>query len=405
MSGSRCEGSGSDMVCNAAPLSSGTSGSGGEAAQPFKSITPRLGTSIPGLELTDATKEESEVIVPFLAQYINAVYRYGVTVVLVIAIVMVVYGGFRYLVGSSLGDIQTGKKIIQDALIGMLIVLGAYMLLNTVNPSTVNLSVLKLVFVDEMQLLLTIETPTGDWEVAETGAEPAAAGEVNPVISSGIRFTPPPPNPYSSCPVSLSEPISTSPYRARDARVEEFLTEASSVISAGGARARVLAAAGAAVNCDIHMGSCGNSTRTINGFAGVSGSGNRKFSIGSDNVRFLTETTQNCVRTYPDSKSAERRNCKVRARASAYERFSSNLSSENWPNGPAAMLEPGDHLWIYTVHSGGAGQHAMIFLGWAGPGRARVFNGQWEGSVRESTFCITTDCRNLYPITQIWSPD
>lgn len=75
-----------------------------------------------------------------LPEYINVAYRYMVTVVLVVAIVMVVYGGFRYLVGASLGDIQAGKKIIQDAIVGMLIVLAAYTILSTINPATTILS-------------------------------------------------------------------------------------------------------------------------------------------------------------------------------------------------------------------------------------------------------------------------
>ncbi|KAA0206067.1 hypothetical protein EDM68_03605 [Candidatus Uhrbacteria bacterium] len=75
-----------------------------------------------------------------LPDYINVAYRYLVTVVLVVAIVMVVYGGFRYLVGASIGDIQAGKKIIVDAIVGMLIVLGAHTILSTINPATTLLS-------------------------------------------------------------------------------------------------------------------------------------------------------------------------------------------------------------------------------------------------------------------------
>lgn len=75
-----------------------------------------------------------------LAEYINAAYRYLVSIVLVVAIVMVVYGGFRYLVGAGVGGVQRGKEIIRDAIMGMLIVLGAYVILQTVNPATVSLS-------------------------------------------------------------------------------------------------------------------------------------------------------------------------------------------------------------------------------------------------------------------------
>jgi|GEM_PF-2607178 len=71
-----------------------------------------------------------------LADYINVAYRYMVSIVLVVAIVMTVYGGFRYLFGASMGSVQAGKDIIRDALIGMLLVLGAYTILSTVNPAT-----------------------------------------------------------------------------------------------------------------------------------------------------------------------------------------------------------------------------------------------------------------------------
>lgn len=72
-----------------------------------------------------------------LPEYINTVYRYLVSVILVIAIIMVVYGGFLYLTGAAgAGSIQRGKQIIKDALIGMVIVLAAYSILQTINPNT-----------------------------------------------------------------------------------------------------------------------------------------------------------------------------------------------------------------------------------------------------------------------------
>ncbi|MEK7473376.1 MAG: pilin [Patescibacteria group bacterium] len=146
----------------------------------FEPITPILSVEIPGADpLSPATKEGNEVIVPFLAQYINAMYRYGVSVVLIFAIVMVVYGGFRYLVGASIGDIQAGKKIIIDALMGMLVVLGAYMILNTVNPDTVNFNALRLAFVENEGLELI---PESDYQSATGRAIPTKA-EVTALVS------------------------------------------------------------------------------------------------------------------------------------------------------------------------------------------------------------------------------
>lgn len=76
-----------------------------------------------------------------LSEYINESYRFGVGIVLITAIVMVVWGGFRYLIGSSLGDVARGKEIIRDAIVGMLLVLGAYTILQVINPATTNLKV------------------------------------------------------------------------------------------------------------------------------------------------------------------------------------------------------------------------------------------------------------------------
>lgn len=72
-----------------------------------------------------------------LGDYVNTAYKYLASVVLVVAIIMVVYGGFIYLVGSAgISSIQRGKQIIKDALLGMVVVLVAYSILNVVNSNT-----------------------------------------------------------------------------------------------------------------------------------------------------------------------------------------------------------------------------------------------------------------------------
>ncbi|MFO0765174.1 MAG: hypothetical protein U0487_03995 [Patescibacteria group bacterium] len=68
---------------------------------PFTPVVPELGVPIPGFSFTPATEENGTVSVPYLAQYINAVYRYMTAIVLTIAIVMIVYGGFRYLLAAT----------------------------------------------------------------------------------------------------------------------------------------------------------------------------------------------------------------------------------------------------------------------------------------------------------------
>ncbi|MCA9384500.1 MAG: SGNH/GDSL hydrolase family protein [Candidatus Magasanikbacteria bacterium] len=71
-----------------------------------------------------------------LTEYINVVYRYLTSIVLVVAIVMVTYGGFRYLVSATPLGVSDGKDIIKNGIVGMVLVLGAYVILNTINPAT-----------------------------------------------------------------------------------------------------------------------------------------------------------------------------------------------------------------------------------------------------------------------------
>lgn len=141
--------------------------------QAFEAIVPVLGTEVPGLTFTPATKNGDSVSVPYIAQYVNAGYRYLVSVILIVSIVMVVYGGFRYLVAASIGDVKNGKKIIVDALMGMLITLGAFMILNTVNPATTDLTTLDLAFVSKIpmdSLLEDVGNAADDSSYADGGA-------------------------------------------------------------------------------------------------------------------------------------------------------------------------------------------------------------------------------------------
>lgn len=92
-----------------------------------------------------------------LAEYINLGYRYMVSIVLIAAIIMVVWGGFRYLLGSAnIGNVQRGKEIIRDAVVGMLIVIGAFVILNTVNPRTVELRNLSLSSIQRQDMNLSV---------------------------------------------------------------------------------------------------------------------------------------------------------------------------------------------------------------------------------------------------------
>lgn len=100
-------------------------------------IIPNLSVPIPGLTFSPA--DEASGCTPWLGQYLAAVYAYLVYVSAIAAVIMVVYGGFRYMIGAGMGDVQRGKTIIVDAVIGMILVFSAYVILYTINPETLQM--------------------------------------------------------------------------------------------------------------------------------------------------------------------------------------------------------------------------------------------------------------------------
>jgi hypothetical protein len=68
-------------------------------------------------------------------QYIKALYKWALGIVGAVTVASIAYGGFRYLVGQ----VEQGKEIIYSALIGLLILLGSWLILYTINPDLATL--------------------------------------------------------------------------------------------------------------------------------------------------------------------------------------------------------------------------------------------------------------------------
>ena len=110
-----------------------------QKASPFEPIFPELNVQIPGLKFGDITLDPSQKAnVPYLAQYISAIYKYLVGASIIAAAIMITYGGFLYITGSSGLKIGEGKEYIQDALIGLFLVLAANTILYTITGKAEN---------------------------------------------------------------------------------------------------------------------------------------------------------------------------------------------------------------------------------------------------------------------------
>lgn len=119
-------------------------------------VVPNLGVAIPGLAFTDQPIKASCdsgtcLVIPFLAQYINAFYQFLLGAGMIAASVMFVYGGFIYMLGGVTSKVQSGKKYMVDALVGLCILIGSYVILSTVNPATLTFNALKIPLISRQE--------------------------------------------------------------------------------------------------------------------------------------------------------------------------------------------------------------------------------------------------------------
>lgn len=84
--------------------------------------------------------EQGQNNVQGLGNYVRMVFVYGLSLVGIVALFAMVYGGFRYMTsGSSQDGITRGKQWIWGALSGIVLLLCSYLILYTINPDLVSL--------------------------------------------------------------------------------------------------------------------------------------------------------------------------------------------------------------------------------------------------------------------------
>lgn len=127
-----------------------------EIQQELQKPQPRI--VIPGLEFTDPdvvesyTRTEADgrtyLYIPYLGEYLAAVYRYAIVVAGVLAVVYLFAHGFKIIMGGKSSEaIQASKTRIAQVVIGLVIALTSYVLLYAINPELVTFKNLRVLYV------------------------------------------------------------------------------------------------------------------------------------------------------------------------------------------------------------------------------------------------------------------
>ncbi|MEA3226013.1 MAG: hypothetical protein U9Q07_08685, partial [Planctomycetota bacterium] len=108
-----------------------------DATSASQDAIPDLAINIPGLELAQIRKSKTAdgmyqiIEIPWLADYIVGAYRYAIFLGGILSVVMVMIGGLQWLTaGGNSSQIGTAKKRITSAVVGLLLILGSFLILS-----------------------------------------------------------------------------------------------------------------------------------------------------------------------------------------------------------------------------------------------------------------------------------
>ncbi len=135
-----------------------------------KDINDRLQINIPGLNFTKLTGEvdpEGYLYIPWIGQYIAAVYKYAMVAASILAVVMIIIEGAKIIISAG-GEMKTsGYKRIGQVVVGLIILWGSYAIMYNINPDLVTFQALKVQFVKPVDIAQIVDGGTDNGAAAE----------------------------------------------------------------------------------------------------------------------------------------------------------------------------------------------------------------------------------------------
>ena len=110
----------------------------------FYETGPRLQVSLGSYDISfspaTCPSGQGKCTINWIGEYIGALYRYGVGLAVILAVIMIMLGGFMWLMSAGSPDkVGRAKEYITGALTGMFLALFSFLILYTINPRLVSL--------------------------------------------------------------------------------------------------------------------------------------------------------------------------------------------------------------------------------------------------------------------------
>lgn len=115
--------------------------------------------------LTPVDCSEGTCEVPFLAQYISAIYTYGLSIAGVLGVLMLMAAGLLWMVsGGDSSKATKAKQLIAGSVLGLTLLLGLTLFLNFINPDLSKNKVISLESIGRIEI-----EPEEDTDIMEIG--------------------------------------------------------------------------------------------------------------------------------------------------------------------------------------------------------------------------------------------
>jgi len=146
-----------------------------DEASKVELIPPNLNIDIPGAGslfgggqiVTEG--EEKYFYLPYIGEYVSALYNYVLGIVGILAVVVIIFaGGIWLTAGGSPERIKTAQEYIFGAVTGVVLAFGSYLILYTINPDLVRFDAMKVKVVENIPMPEPLEFTPNDLAI-ETG--------------------------------------------------------------------------------------------------------------------------------------------------------------------------------------------------------------------------------------------
>ncbi|MGC9048745.1 MAG: hypothetical protein ACP5IX_00780 [Patescibacteria group bacterium] len=145
----------------------------------FKGFTKEIEICLEGGKtLEECQRGQRGYSIPWIGEYIVAIYKWSVGAIAIIAVVMIMIGGFQWLMaGGNVGIISDAKSRITYAVIGLILILGSNLVLSSINP---NLTIFKPLIIGKIERIELADIER------EEDIEPQGSPDIVPLSGENI---------------------------------------------------------------------------------------------------------------------------------------------------------------------------------------------------------------------------